>query len=1392
MVEKNKNLKQSDAKKNTKNDKKSDVLKEELQVKRLQKCNTLLYGAPKTGKTKYIVERLIQLSKERKAGEYFVVLVPDQFKLETERMIVENLGSALLFVKVMSLSKLAERVLKEAGVDDFTPISTMGKQLLVRDILRAKKSELKYFTFHSSKMSFISELVRLLGEMSAEITLGSTEGGEKGEVPVLDEIQSNSPSLNEETQSEIRDKYAVNSSLGRSYKRLVDKVHDINLIYREYQFRMDNSHVGDTNLSDDSVLEEKSDNNISEKCSEIKVENSNADSNLNAPLVFAEKSGMYMNDEKFVRLASVLTKDSAFIENSYFFVDNYDFFTQNEQCFFEEIAQYSKETWIAVHYDEFEPKRFESEGGVTLASYFDNPLFAYTKRLVDALPKGFARKRFQNLDKSPFESLSYGLFFQELALVSDAKEHVSVDKVETRYDEVVFVAKKIRDLVASVDMQGRDTQGCELEGQVENVSPSEIAVVCPSLDAYTGIVDHVFSGFGIPFFIDSDRNFSDNPLAEFLDGLLEYQVNKNSSEPVMRMLRSGIFPMSDNETLRARILVYENDISQNYVLGYGRNKGFEGESLKMDGSAENTSVEVEVSEAGNALIGSAKPDSNSDHEIEERLLNILNHLRFDNKEAGREVLGKTFHLDNFVRVLYWLLTQEYSDEQYGITYRSIKEICENHSFVVGIINGEATEEKDYGAKIWNALMSILEELSALSDTVEQQDCSSVRSLLDIGFSKSSIGRVPRYRDYVTIAPIGRARAHSLKYTFVLGALRKELPAIDTNQVIFNLVEQGVLEEQMAPLNRSMRFQFLQDREKEAYHLHMLLTSPSERIRFTYPTAVGSPSIIIEMIEEAEEHIQGTVEISETYTEKSGKSEKYETYTEKSENLNTNEELEGVQCKFDFCRACDSEESVSNSGGSDSDTLTEKPYFMDIATHLEGVEDYLKRASVIRNTNYPEKDTYDLRLSATSIMKYLSCPFCFLVGDILRPKEIRKKQLGALETGNIIHRVLEEYVKKYYLEQNFRIGEGKGALQNQGFKSDEFFEKPEKFREGGSFLNDKNHGFSNDVIFSEKECVAENYDKEISENNIEQIASNIANDHQRISMRVQKIIDSMDDILDKNKMPDFRRNSLYYSRFLEACVLFVSAMVYQIETGKFKPYGVEYKISYTQQIEGLRIHFNGRMDRVDVARDNEKTYYRIIDYKTGAANSTIANIENHNYIQMAFYMNAIRTIEKLQKMTPSMCSGMYIFSAKESNAENDGKKEYLQTFQRIPFQGITLYDDFSRMLQNRYGDTDNTIIKYFDIGDNKRHSKNYFYRLAAQVEDGDLESKHPEYLKELELLKTEQEISEFIERYILETVKGIKNGEFPAKRDEKKCVYCKRMGIYSECFATEDEEVAENE
>lgn len=1048
--------------------------------------NILIYGSPEPSLWGEVVERA-----QEKRGS-IVVVVPDQFKLETEQTLLKMLDRPLLHVQVMSLTGIARKVL---STRDIVPISHVGKRLFLIKILSENKDRLKIFGRHIHKQGFLRELSEILSDMTGGLKVQSLPEEDSAE------RTSNETVLKEPASKEPVSKERVLKA--SNLKELEDKIHDINLIYEAY------SKISET----------------------------------------------YIGDEKLIGLAAGRAEMSSFVKDSAFYIAHYDFFTDNEYALYRALLEHSQGVKM------------------TLLSE-DTDVYAYTQRLLRKIPssvevrsergrrlseesavavgEGETRKTPENSSENSsensfenaventaenaeesncdgnaeesncagnaadsrqdghddryafFSALSESMFSQDLKRLEvlirpylrnahrrneDVGKGVAEDgeggnpdvaadcastgapdgvrekrvvfsddsplevyEFDTRYNEAAYAGDRILDLIR------------------RGAKPSEITVVLPNWEAYEGMIEHVLARKEIPFFVDRDRVFEETPLAAFISALIDYNLAPNQKH-LAKMLATEMFPIPVGEALKFQVEASENRF---------------------------------------------KPDATFE--------GILEMMRFRG-------LGGHFTVAAFVSELYRVLTTPFS---YGDHTYSVMGHCEQHSFSMRHIVNETTAEVEYGARIWNAFMSVLEELYELSGISGEIDLSIARLLID---ANARVARVPNQKEYVSITSPDRVRTLRSKYCFVLGALRGDLPHIARDASVFSPEEQ----ERIQDADRITRFF---DYEKEVYHLHLLLTAPGKCLVFTYPQ--GNRSVLLTYILEA--------------LGKKG-------YPRLETAANAPEDAVLPSCTLGIYTNCENAGDAGSAEALSNESANPEFYF-----------------------------------SQSRLQSYLKCPFRYFIDYVVKAREERRNELSPMDSGNIVHRIMEIFVAEYSEADVLRT-------------------------------------LDRDAVLARIEDSEAKY--RIA---VEEIYSRIAQEEEIVTA-------------------DLKQGELYRRRFIEACTLYAQVIDFHLASGEYRMASTEGKMKGSEYFEGdfeadfgnvfpelfepgderkrkaflsfmnrgrtqpMTIHLNGTFDRMDRVEDR----YRLIDYKTGDSyDGRMSKLFLLDYIQLGLYAYLIELQEMEEK------------------------------------------------------------------------------------------------------------------------------------------------------------------
>lgn len=111
-----------------------------------------------------------------------------------------------------------------------------------------------------------------------------------------------------------------------------------------------------------------------------------------------------------------------------------------------------------------------------------------------------------------------------------------------------------------------------------------------------------------------------------------------------------------------------------------------------------------------------------------------------------------------------------------------------------------------------------------------------------------------------------------------------------------------------------------------------------------------------------------------------------------------------------------------------------------------------------------------------------------------------------------------------------------------------------------------------------------------------------------------------------------------------------AVLKQIQKGAFIPEETEVSFRNLEQLESVtvllgeeeRMRLQGRIDRIDVCRENGKVYVRVIDYKSGSNRFDLTSVYYGLQLQLAVYLNAAMEIERRKQEKEVHPAGMFYY------------------------------------------------------------------------------------------------------------------------------------------------------
>ena len=125
-----------------------------------------IIGGSGSGKTTYILEKIIKQSSMDPSGHYLII-VPEQFTMQTQREIVRlHPRHSVINIEILSFLRLSARVFDELGTRHDDVIGDTGKNLILRRVFSEKKDSLKVLRSGIDKAGYVSEIRSFLSELS--------------------------------------------------------------------------------------------------------------------------------------------------------------------------------------------------------------------------------------------------------------------------------------------------------------------------------------------------------------------------------------------------------------------------------------------------------------------------------------------------------------------------------------------------------------------------------------------------------------------------------------------------------------------------------------------------------------------------------------------------------------------------------------------------------------------------------------------------------------------------------------------------------------------------------------------------------------------------------------------------------------------------------------------------------------------------------------------------------------------------------------------------------------------------------------------------------------------------------------------------------------------------
>lgn len=446
------------------------------------------------------------------------------------------------------------------------------------------------------------------------------------------------------------------------------------------------------------------------------------------------------------------------------------------------------------------------------------------------------------------------------------------------------------------------------------------------------------------------------------------------------------------------------------------------------------------------------------------------------------------------------------------------------------------EEQGKGAlaleqgRIWDLLMKLLDQMAgALQDRVATP--RRFGELLRLVIESQDLGHIPEGLDNVAVGSADRMRPVGAKIVFLLGANEGEFPGSFGQEGVFSSAERKKL--------KDAGLELFEDREqlavKERFWAYLAMSAPSEALYVTWSLtdrsgAAQSPSALVR------ECRRLLPECPVLHQEEEADLER----------------VEGKKTAFALAAERWKEPSVFSS--------TLKAYFEKDDAYKSKCAAVERAARQIPLRFEEAKNAEalfgkDMMVSASRVETFYHCPFQYFVKFGLNAKPRRVAQLDPMQSGTIIHYVLEQMLREY----------------------------------GGAGLGD--------VTAGERRSRVEQYLHEYLENEMgirQELGARFDYLFRRLADTIAAVIEQM--------AREFQQ-SLFEPAAFEMNIG---------REGDVEPLTLELP-------DGGTLALRGQIDRVDVLETDKGTYLRVVDYKSGAKQFLLSDVLYGLNMQMLLYL-----------------------------------------------------------------------------------------------------------------------------------------------------------------------------
>ncbi len=478
----------------------------------------------------------------------------------------------------------------------------------------------------------------------------------------------------------------------------------------------------------------------------------------------------------------------------------------------------------------------------------------------------------------------------------------------------------------------------------------EIAVIARDIDVYLTAVQDIFPKYDIPYFLDQREDVQSIPVFSLVFSALDALRTNFDTQHILALGKNPLLGLEETQVAQL----------ENYCFLWEIDHG------------------LWISPEGfrNHPRGLVEQFTDDDRE---QLVQIVS--------TAQQICTPLLHLRDR---LSHCSGQEFAAALYDFLIETGAKERLQQQAAVDVTDPEQQRTQRLNAGAWEILCDLLDVFAHVLEDIELP-LEQLRELFCSAATISDIGAIPGTLDQVALGSADRMRPNAPKVTFVIGANQGEFPPLLKENGLFSEAERDRLLESGIQLNPSV----IKLANYEKYYLYAAMTSPSEQLFVTCHAA--------KLTGEATPDSPAITALERMFADFAP-----EQWTQSTAALSPLFYVANDQTAFEtLCRILREDTPLTAS-------LTAYVRTTPYAKRLQQVQQAMQSGSFRMQDRELSRLLFGnrMRLSPSRVERYFSCPFAYFCSGGLGLQPRRKVEISPMQSGTIIHFVLEKMVRTH--------------------------------------------------------------------------------------------------------------------------------------------------------------------------------------------------------------------------------------------------------------------------------------------------------------------------------------------------------------------------------------------